>query len=131
MALLSDMSWFEVQEHLVIDNRIILPIGATEAHGRHLALGTDFFEAEAVAFGIGKALNIMVAPTLNYGQSHSLLGFSGTIALKPNTLICVIEDMLRSIYYHGFRRVFLLMDMVVIHAQSKLPFAMLLRIYLS
>ncbi len=105
MNLMADMSWEQVQEYLARDWRVILPLGATEEHGRHLGLGTDLTEAEAIARGTGERTGVAVAPTLNYGMSHSLLGFPGTLSLRPATLMAVLEDLFRSLYRHGFRRV--------------------------
>ena len=105
MNLLAEMSWEEVKEYLENDDRVILPLGATEEHGRHLGLGTDHIEAEAIAYGVGERTNVAVAPTLNYGMSHMLLKFPGTVSLRPTTLIAVLEDLFRSLYRHGFRRV--------------------------
>lgn len=105
MNWLAEMSWAEVEEYLARDNRIILPLGSTEEHGRHLGLGTDSIEAEAIARGVGEATNIVVAPTLHYGMALSQMGFPGTVSLKPPTLIAVLEDIFRSLYRHGFRRV--------------------------
>lgn len=105
MNWLAEMSWEEVKEYLARDDRVVLPLGATEEHGRHLGLGTDFIEAEAIARGVGERTKVAVAPTLNYGMSHALLGFSGTLSLRPTTLIAVLEDLFRSLYRHGFRRV--------------------------
>lgn len=105
MYLLAEMSWEEVKEYLERDDRIVLPLGSTEEHGRHLGLGTDSIEAEAIARGVGQATNVAVAPPLNYGMALSQLGFAGTVSLKPTTLIAVLEDIFRSLYRHGFRRV--------------------------
>jgi creatinine amidohydrolase len=99
------MSWEQVKEYLARDDRIIIPLGSTEEHGRHLGLGTDSFEAEAIARGAGEATGVIVAPTLNYGMALAQMGFPGTISLRPTTLIAVLEDILRSLYRHGFRRV--------------------------
>jgi creatinine amidohydrolase len=106
MNLLAEMSWEEVKEYLERDDRIILPLGSTEEHGRHLGLGTDSIEAEAIARGAGQATNVVVAPTLNYGMALMQMGFPGTVSLKPPTLIAVLEDIFRSLHRHGFRRVF-------------------------
>lgn len=103
--LLAEMSWEQVKEYLARDDRIIIPLGSTEEHGRHLGLGTDSFEAEAIARGAGEATGVLVAPTLNYGMALAQMGFPGTISLRPTTLIAVLEDILRSLYRHGFRRV--------------------------
>lgn len=105
MNRLAEMSWVEIEEYLKRDDRVILPLGATEQHGRHLGIGTDHLAAEAISLGVGDKTNIAVAPTLNYGMSHAHLSFTGTISLRPTTLIAVIEDLFRSLYRHGFRRV--------------------------
>ncbi|MBI3536259.1 MAG: creatininase family protein [Chloroflexi bacterium] len=105
MKLLAEMSWEEIQEYLAREDRMILPFGATEQHGPHLGLGTDTFEAEAIARAVGEKTNLVVAPTLCFGMSHHHLAFTGTISLQPATLIAVVQDILRSVYRHGFRRV--------------------------
>ncbi len=105
MKLLSEMSWEETKEYLAQEDRIILPLGATEQHGPHLGLGTDTFEADAIARAVGAKTGVVVAPTLCFGMSHHHLVFPGTISLKPATLIAVYEDIFRALYRHGFRRV--------------------------
>lgn len=102
--LLENLSWEETQEYLARDSRIILPIGATEQHGRHLGLGCDYILAEAIASEIGMRTNVAVAPALAYGMSHHHLAFSGTISLSPATLESVLQDIFGSLYRHGFRR---------------------------
>jgi creatinine amidohydrolase len=106
MNLIAEMSWEEMKEYLAHDNRVILPLGATEEHGRHLGLGTDSIEAEAIALGTGEATGVAVAPTLNYGMSLAQMGFPGTLSLHPTTLIAILEDLFRALHHHGFRRVF-------------------------
>ncbi len=102
---LADISWEECKEHLAREDRIILPIGATEAHGRHLGLGCDHLLAEAIARAAGDWTGVIVAPVLAYGMSYHLTQFAGTLSLAPATLMHVLEDLLRSLYSHGFRRV--------------------------
>lgn len=103
--LLTDLSWEQVQSYLARDNRLILPIGAVEEHGRQLGLGCDYLLAEAIANETGARTNVAVAPPLAYGMSHALMKFAGTFSLRPTTLMLVLEDLLRSAYAHGFRRV--------------------------
>ena len=39
---LANQSWEQIAEYLARDQRVILPIGATEQHGRHLGVGADY-----------------------------------------------------------------------------------------
>lgn len=103
--LLADLSWQQAQEYLARDNRIILPIGAVEQHGRQLGVGCDYILAERVANDTGERANVLVAPPLAYGMSLHHMKFAGTLSLRPITLTLILEDLLRGMYAHGFRRV--------------------------
>ena len=103
--LLADLSWEEIQEYLAHEDRLIFSLGATEQHGRHLGLGCDYLLAEAIANETGARTGIAVAPPLAYGMSLHHIKFPGTLSLRPVTLIAVLEDLLRSMYRHGFRRI--------------------------
>lgn len=102
---LADISWEQCAEYLARDDRIILPIGATEQHGRHLGLGADYLIAQEIARGIGDATGVLVAPALSYGMSYLHLEFAGTLSLAPDTLTVVLRDIFTSMERHGFRRI--------------------------
>lgn len=106
--LLADLSWDEAQEYLQKDNRLIFPMGAVEQHGRHLGLGCDFQIAEKCAEVVGDKTNVAVAPTLAYGMSLHHMKFAGTLSLRPATLMLVLEDIFRTAYAHGFRRILII-----------------------
>lgn len=97
--------WEQIADYLAHDPRVILPLGATEQHGRHLGVGADYLIAERIAHEIGEHTHVLVAPPLAYGMSHLHLEFAGTISLSPTTLSAVLQDILQSLYRHGFRRV--------------------------
>ncbi len=84
----------------------ILPIGATEAHGPHLPLGTDNIIAEAMARAgaarlEGRGYLPLVLPTLAYTTAPFAAAFPGTISLAPATLTAVLLDIARSLATHG------------------------------
>ncbi len=87
----------------------LLPVGATEQHGPHLAVGMDSVCATEVAHAVSAETGAPVLPTLRYGCS---LGHSrrwpGTIALQPQTLIDTVVQIFEWIHAFGFRRLMLI-----------------------
>jgi creatinine amidohydrolase len=83
----------------------ILPVGATEQHGAHLATGTDSLSAQWVAERAAEKLGILVLPTIAYGCS---LGHTdhwpGTLSLGPLTLTQLVLDIARWAARSGIRR---------------------------
>jgi creatinine amidohydrolase len=106
--LLEELAWPDVQEYLLRDQRLILVIGSTEQHGRHLGLGTDTWQPWEMARRLSKRTGVVLAPPLCYGMSLHHLGFPGTLSLRPDTLSSVVVDLLESAYEHGFRRILIL-----------------------
>lgn len=83
----------------------ILPVGATEQHGPHLATGTDTLLAEHVAVAAAGRTGDVVLPALPYGCS---LGHTdrwpGTLSLLPATMLALLVDIGRWTYASGFRK---------------------------
>jgi creatinine amidohydrolase len=104
---LSDLNWFDVESYLKKDDRIMLVIGSCEQHG-YLSLLTDTKIPLAVADAASRQTGVLVAPEVNFGASPYFLAYPGTISLRIATLMDLIEDMVRSMYRHGFRRVLIL-----------------------
>ncbi len=103
--LLENLAYTEVEDYLKTKDIILIPIGAVEQHSAYGLIGTDFIVAEAIARMAGENLDILVAPPVCYAVSPHHMAFKGTIALSPSTLIKVVEDMVKSLVIHGFRRV--------------------------
>src|SRR5690625_1310946 len=82
----------------------ILPVGAVEAHGPHLPLGTDNILAERLANKLAKEINAFILPTLPYGQVWSLKNFPGSIHIKNSSLINIIVDIGESVSKQGFKK---------------------------
>lgn len=97
-------TWQEVEDYLRTSRGIIIPIGATEQHGPNGLIGTDHLDAEFVAKGVGDETGALVAPTLTIGMSQHHLGFTGSVTLRPSTLIAVVNDVVTSLIRHGFDR---------------------------
>lgn len=105
-TLVSEMTWEEVRQHVEKDAVVVLPVGATEQHGKHLPLNVDYYHCEkAVHHAANKVDNVVVLPTLKYGVSNHHMEYSGTMSLSVQTFLLVVNDLLVSIAKHGFNKV--------------------------
>lgn len=104
---LDELNWMDVEVYLKQDDRLVMIFGACEQHG-YLSLLTDIRIPQAIADAVSKKSGVVVAPALNFGISPYFLKYPGTITLRVSTFIMVLEDMVRSIYTQGFRRLLIL-----------------------
>ncbi len=102
-----DLNWMDVEKYLEHDDRLMLVVGATEQHA-YLSLSTDVKIPLALADSASQATGVLVAPTINFGSSPYFLSYPGTLSLRVSTLIAVMEDVVRSAYGYGFRRILIL-----------------------
>lgn len=100
---LEELNWFDVENYLKQDDRLILIFGACEQHG-YLSLLTDVKIPLALADAASRQTGVLVAPPLNFGASPYFLAYPGTLSLQVSTLIAIVEDLVRSAYRQGFRR---------------------------
>jgi creatinine amidohydrolase len=86
---------------------VIFPIGTMEAHGI-IPLGTDNIIPEHIAEGIAETINAVIAPTLSYGITHSLLPYPGSITLNERTFVKVVQEIAFGLADNGFETVIFL-----------------------
>jgi len=89
---------------------VILPLGATEQHGPHMAVSTDTDIVTHVAAGCEALLpdDILLCPALPFGSSHHHLSFGGTLSLSITTYTQAIVELVESLLNNGFRKIILL-----------------------
>ena len=104
---LEELNWMDVESYLTEEDRIILVLGATEQHG-YLSLLTDVKIPQALADAASASTGVLVAPPLNFGVSPYFSTYPGTISLRTSTFLAVVEDIVRSLYGVGFRRIFIM-----------------------
>jgi len=99
----------DLKKAVLKDPIVIFPVGATESHGTHLPLGTDTFQPECIAYEISERMeNVLIAPTLPYGNHSSLKNVAGTINITFDSLRSVVYDILDSMIWNGISRILII-----------------------
>ncbi len=102
-----NLTWPEINEAVLANKTVLLPIGSTEQHGRHLPLDTDNFLARGVCLEAAKKAprEILVMPTIPYGYNEHALDFPGTIHVTYEHFIEYCLDVCKSVAHAGFDRI--------------------------
>lgn len=104
---MADLTWEEVRDLDRARTILILPVGAIEAHGPHLPLGSDILIAQAMARAgaariEAQGLGALILPALPYTAAMFGAGFPGTISVQGSTVTALILDLARELTRHGF-----------------------------
>jgi creatinine amidohydrolase len=88
----------------------IVPIGATEEHGRHLPVMTDtriaYSAALEAAEKVSAEVPVTVLPPVSFGYTVAMLkNWPGTITIRPKVLIDFMYDVCRSLVDMGLTRI--------------------------
>lgn len=90
---------------------VILPLGCTEQHARHLPVDTDTYQVERISVdGAARAaeaygVRVLVLPALPYGPASEHYGLPGTVSLPNETYLQLVKQILWSVVELGFKRI--------------------------
>jgi len=83
---------------------VIIPVGLVEAHGAHLPVCVDIFTAEFFSRRIAEKTGAILMPTIAYGFADEMAGYDGTLGVRAETLMAVVEDLSCALCAQGFTR---------------------------
>ena len=90
-------------------NKAILAVGSCEAHGMHLAEGTDTFVSYKLSCMVADQVEgLLVLPPINVGYSAHYDSFTFTLTLAYDTVTQVIYDILESVIRNGIHKIFIM-----------------------
>jgi creatinine amidohydrolase len=104
---LAELAWEEVRDLDRARAVAVLPVGAIEAHGPHLPLGTDVIIAHAMARAGAERIEALgfgavLLPPLPFTAAPFGAGFAGTLSVAPATVTALVLDLARELTRHGF-----------------------------
>ena len=109
--LFADLTWREVAEKRSQDKFVLLlPVGATEAHGPHCPLATDVIISVGSCLAAAQELHrrgydAYVLPPLAYTHAQAARDFPGNISISEDTQRALMFDILSQLIGHGLRRI--------------------------
>lgn len=108
-----EKTWPELKEAIEKDTLIIIPVGTTEEHGRHLPVETDSLIAEMYGRGLGEALKdripVLVTRTIYFGYSMDIVGkWPGTVKIRTRVFMDYMFDIIDAMMNMGFSKIALL-----------------------
>jgi creatinine amidohydrolase len=103
---LTDLTWEEVRGATGDRCAALLPVGAIEAHGPHLPLGTDLIIADAWTRRAadrlaGRGVRALRLPVLAFTPAGFAGDFAGTISLDPALLAGTVVGIATELRRHG------------------------------
>jgi creatinine amidohydrolase len=83
----------------------LLPIGVIEKHGDHLPMGMDLFEARGICAEASKIEPALVFPPYYFGHIHNSKHQPGSIAVKFELLLPLLESVCDEISRNGLKKI--------------------------
>ena len=111
---MSVIKWAELREEEFedavkkSDGLCMIPVGCFEMHGEHLPVGTDVYEAVAVAELAATMEEVVVFPAFEFGDVAGLVEKKGAINLDPELRLRLLENYCSEIARQGFDKILLL-----------------------
>jgi creatinine amidohydrolase len=105
---IKDVAWIDVKQRLASTDLLIVPLGATETYGHHMAMGTEIYVADYVGSELGNRLDCLVTPTIPVSCSGLLDPFPGNLYAYPPVLKAYVKDICDRMIAWGIKRIFFL-----------------------
>ncbi|MBQ8829423.1 MAG: creatininase family protein [Burkholderiaceae bacterium] len=86
----------------------IIPVGSVEQHGLHLPVGTDTYVAMTLAEEAAGRTDAIVVPPVWFGWSPHHMVLPGTVTIRPEVLIELTYDIIKSLSEHGLKKIILI-----------------------
>ena len=106
----AELPWPEVEARIAEGAPVFLPLGATEQHGRHMALNVDVVLPTGVAERVARKMGGLVLPAVAYGnrsqpRTGGAPGFPGTLNLAAHTFALIVRDIICELHRQKVRKI--------------------------
>ncbi len=108
--VMGELTWPELAAELEHIKVALVPVGSCEQHGPNTTFITDAARASAYAERLAERCGnkVVVFPCVTYGLSLHHMDFPGTVTLRVETMMNLLEDIGVSIAKHGIKKILFL-----------------------
>ncbi len=108
--LYAKLTWPDINASVAAGKVCVIPVGSIEQHGPHLPLDVDCVCPTGVAMHAAELLpqGVLILPTIPHGYTAHVMDFPGTINIQHENFQRAVLDVVKSLAYHGFKKVILL-----------------------
>lgn len=103
---LERMTWKEVEAAFAAKPVVLVPMGSVEEHGPQTPVG-DYRYTTEMATAMAQRTNAVVLPTIPWGYSEYFRNYPGTLTVRPETLMLLLEDLTDGLVRFGIDHIML------------------------
>lgn len=101
---LAHITWKKAEEYFKKNDTLLIAIGSIENHGTHNALGTDTLIPDKILKLVEEKSDVMIAPTVPYGNCDNMCDFPGTISIGYDGLLTVMTKITDNFMKFGIKK---------------------------
>lgn len=108
-VILENLTWQEAEQTFKEHKVIVIALGARcKEHGPHLPLNNDYIMAEYLKQRVCSELEVIIAPTFQYGYYPAFLEYPGSVSLSLDTFANMIKDICKSFSGQGIKNFYII-----------------------
>ncbi len=113
---------YQLQEAVELGHPLLVPAGCIETHGPHMAIGHDTIIVEEICARIAEKVNVVIAPSFDYGPTGYALGgpADGTIDPDYAAFGGHVKAILKNFREMGFKTIYV----IIMHQGMEAPLAL-------
>ncbi|MCZ6675848.1 MAG: creatininase family protein [Candidatus Poribacteria bacterium] len=119
---LKHMRPYQLKQAVERDDPLLVPAGCIETHGPHMAIGHDTIIVEEICARIAEEINVVIAPSFDYGPTGYALGgpADGTIDPDYAAFGAHVKAILKNFLEMGFKKIYV----IIMHQGMEAPLAL-------
>ncbi|HEY65009.1 MAG TPA: creatininase family protein [Caldilineae bacterium] len=102
---------WQVEENRKKNDIVLIPVGCTELHGRHLVSASDTLYVSQICEAVrrytakrGAPVNLALPPLMYGAHPYHHLGMPGTVVIRENVVRELMIDVMLGLWNDGFRK---------------------------